>query len=339
MYSLLKKIVCCPGVSGREGTAADVIEGVMAPVSDSVRRDAMGNLICLVGGNAPEGSRRRIMLCAHMDEIGFMVTFIEKDGRLRVATMGGINLCAAAYSRVLFPNGTEGVIVPDAGVKPADFAAEKFSVDIGAYTAEEAGARVKIGDTCALRQELRKLGAHQVAGRPLDDRIGCAVIADVARRLSLKRAADDVYFVFSVQEEVGLRGAGTAAYGIMPDLAIAVDVTGTGDVPGAVPMEVSLGKGAAVKLRDGSVICDPDLVSDLLAVAAENGIPAQREVLVRGGTDTQSIQLTGAGCTAGAVSVPSRYIHSGTETADLRDAAACSDLLFAYLTAERPGRA
>ena len=329
MINTLKKLLPkAPSVSGREGGIRTIITDLMRPLVDEISIDAMGNLICLKKGSgiAP----RKVMLCAHMDEIGFIVNFIEDNGYLRVAPVGGIHYGAAAFSEVAFENGVRGVLVPEADL-PAKEApkAEKCYVDIGAATKKEVERRVKIGDCCALLPHLTRLTANRVVGRPLDDRIGCAVMVEIARALT--DPADDLYYVFSVQEEVGCRGARPASFAISPDLALIYDVTGTGDEQGAKPMAVKLGEGVAIKIKDMSVICDQGLVDALLEAAKASKIPAQCEILTYGGTATSSVQMTGLGCKAGALSIPSRYIHSGVEMIDLRDARAARDLTVAFL--------
>ena len=329
MYNTLKKLLpTTPAVSGREGSVRAVIEQMMRPLCDEVRVDAMGNLICLKRGSAAQP--QRVLLCAHMDEIGFIVTFIEDNGMLRVAPVGGISYTAAAFSHVVFENGVRGVLVPEADT-PATEApkGEKCVVDIGAASGKEAARRVKVGDCCALLPQVTKLTANRIAGRPLDDRIGCVCLVEIAKMLTAP--TDDIYYVFSVQEEVGCRGARPAAFGIAPDVSLIYDVTGTGDAQGAKPMAVKLGGGVAVKIKDNSVICHTGLVDELLLCAKQKGIAAQCEILTYGGTDTSSVQMTGHGCRAGALSIPCRYIHSGTEMLDLRDAAAAVSLTVAYL--------
>lgn len=329
MINTLKKLLPkVPSVSGREGDIREIITGLMRPFVDRISTDAMGNLICLKKGSG--AAPRKVMLCAHMDEIGFIVTFIEENGYLRVAPVGGIHYGAAAFSEVVFENGVRGVLVPEADA-PAKEApkAEKCYVDIGASSRKEAERRMKIGDCCALVPHLTRLTANRVTGRPLDDRISCTVLVRLAE--ALKDPTDDIYYVFSVQEEVGCRGARPAAFAISPDVALIYDVTGTGDEQGAKPMAVRLGEGVAVKIKDNSVICDRELVDALLESARANGIAAQCEILTYGGTDTSSVQMTGLGCKAGALSIPCRYIHSGVEMIDLRDANAAVDLTLAYL--------
>ena len=330
MINTLKKMMpLAPSVSGREQGVRRIIADMMTPLVDEVRTDAMGNLICLKKGTGADA--RNVMLCAHMDEIGFIVNFIEDNGFLRVAPIGGIHFVAAAFAEVVFENGVKGVFVPEASVSAKDgYKGDNCYIDIGASTKKEAERRVRIGDCCALTPHLTRLNTNRIAGRPLDDRIGCACLYEIAKTLTAP--ADNVYYVFSVQEEVGCRGAKTAAYAIGADLAIIYDVTGTGDQQGSKPMAVKLGEGTAVKIKDSSVICDRTLVDELLALAKEKRIAAQCEILTYGGTDTSAVQMTGYGCRAGALSIPTRYIHSGVEMIDLRDVKATVDLTLAYLS-------
>ena len=329
MLNTLKKLLpTTPSVSGREGHIRDILKEMMRPLVDEVSVDAMGNLICLKKGSA--AAPKKVMLAAHMDEIGFIVNFIEENGYLRVAPIGGIHLAAASFTEVVFENGVRGVLVPEADVPAKETPkAEKCYIDIGASSRAAAERRVKIGDCCALLPHLTKLTASRVVGRPLDDRIGCAVMVQIARALT--DPCDDIYYVFSVQEEVGCRGARPASFAIAPDVALIYDVTGTGDEQSAKPMAVKLGEGVAVKIKDNSVICDQSLVEQLLQLAKEQRIAAQCEILTYGGTDTSAVQMTGFGCRAGALSIPSRYIHSGVEMIDLRDAQAAVTLTLAYL--------
>lgn len=329
MYSLIKKVVCCPGVSGNEKQIAALLQKEIAPFADETYTDALGNLIAIKYGNLPDGERKKLLYCAHMDEIGFIVTFIEENGFIRFAPIGGINFTAAAFSHVVFANGEKGILVPESGAKASELAADKCVVDIGASSAKEAARKVKIGDCFSLAHNLSKLGANRAGGRPIDDRIGCAIMIEVAKKLA-DNCPHDMYYVFSVQEEVGCRGARPAGFSIAPDIALAFDVTGTGDSQGAKPMAVKLGGGAAIKIKDGSVICSGEVVSKLQKLAKENKITAQNEILLYGGTDTSVLQAAGIGAYAGCISIPSRYIHSGTEMIDLRDVDACTDLALAF---------
>lgn len=332
MLDLVRKIVLAPAISGREDAVAEVIRTRMEPLCDEISRDKLGNLICLKRGSAPDGERRKIMLAAHMDEIGFFVTFIEDNGFIRLTPIGGINFVAAAFTNVVFANGTRGVLVPETGTAAGSLTFDKFYVDIGAKDKKDAERKVKIGDYFVVEPTVTRLMGKRIAGRPMDDRIGCVVMLETARRVTAPR--DDVYYVFTTQEEVGCRGAKTAAFAIAPDVAIAYDVTGTGDTIGAKPMAVKVGGGAAIKLKDSSVICNPDLVAALTDAAKSKKIPHQLEILPYGGTDTSSMQMAGSGCAAGCISIPTRYIHSGVELIDLGDVEACAALTAAYLESE-----
>ena len=331
MLNLMKTLTAVRGISGREKTLSDKLLTIVAPLTDKCWTDSMGNFIAVRYGTAPEEERGRIMLCAHMDEIGFLVTYIEDSGFIRVNAIGGINWVAASYSTVVFGNGLKGILVPEAGTAPADLKQEKMYIDIGAKDQRDAERRVQIGDFCALEGGITRLCGRRIAGRPMDDRIGCAVLVKIAEKLKEEPVADDIYFVFSVQEEVGVRGAKTATFGIAPDIGIAYDVTGTGDSAGAKPMACSVGGGAAIKLKDSSVICDYELAQDLAEVAKEADIKHQFEILVAGGTDTSAMQMSGSGCRVAALSIPTRYIHSGVEMLDLNDAEACVELTVAWL--------
>ena len=328
MYTTLKDLCLCPSVSGREERVREKIEKLIAPFCHECYVDKLGNLIALKKGT---GSGKRVMLAAHMDEIGFIVTVIEDNGFVRIAPVGGISFAAAAYCGVVSEKGVRGTLVPEAKVKPADYKTDAFYIDIGATSKKKAEAKVSIGDFFVLTPKLERLSGERVCGRPLDDRIGCAVLLDIAERLWSEELCDDVYYVFSVQEEVGCRGAKTAAFAVSPDVAICFDVTATGDVPSATPMACALGGGAAVKIKDSSVICDEGVVKELCATAERHGIKYQREILLAGGTDTSAMQLAGSGAAVGALSIPTRYIHSGSEVCDLSDAAACARLAVEFI--------
>lgn len=324
MLNYLKKLIGIQSVSGREGRISEYIKGEIGEYFDECYTDALGNLIC-----HKKGEGEKIMFCAHMDEIGFIVTTVDDGGFVHFAPVGGINFTAAAFSEVVFESGLRGILVPEAGAKD-DLKAEKFAVDIGAKNKKEAEKLVKCGDTFAVAPKYMRLRGGNICGRPFDDKIACAILMSAA-----KNSADfkgDVYFVFSVQEEVGLRGSRVAAFAIAPDVGIALDVTATGDGYKAKPMEVSLGGGAAIKIKDSSVICDAKLVERMRDTAEREDIKYQLEVLTAGGTDTASMQLAGAGCKAGCISIPTRYIHSAVETVRISDAEAAEKLVVALCT-------
>ncbi len=327
-YTLLKRLCLCPAVSGREQSIREKIEKQITPLCDEVHTDALGNLHALKHG---AGGGKKIMLAAHMDEIGFMVTFIEDSGVLRIAPVGGISFAAASHSTVVSERGVHGVLVPDDNQKKA----ENYYIDIGAASKKAAERLVSVGDFFVLQPRLERLVKNVVSGHPIDDRVGCAILIKIAEELQGVQLADDVYFVFSAQEEVGCRGAGTAAFAIAPDIALCFDVTCTGDTQGATPMACKMGGGAAVKIKDASVICNEDITRALCSVAEDKKIKYQREVLLHGGTDTSSIQLAGTGAAVGALSVPTRYIHSSVEMCDLDDALACAALAVEFIKSAR----
>lgn len=326
LYTTLKSLCLCPSISGRENNIREKLAKLIAPYADEVTTDALGNLIAKKRGKT---DGEKIMLCAHMDEIGFLVTFIEDSGMLRVANVGGIRAAAAANTVVVSESGTLGVIVPQSDTK--EYSADKLYIDLGTSSKKESERKTTIGDFFVCRPDLIKLAGKKVAGRPLDDRIGCAVLLAIAERFSDGNFAGEIDYVFSVQEEVGCRGSRPAAFGLAPDFALCFDVTATGDAIGDTPMACKIGGGAAIKIKDSSVICNEEVVATLCALAKENKIPFQREILLRGGTDTSSIQLAGAGTRAGAISIPTRYIHSSTELCDLADAEACIDLACVFV--------
>ena len=327
LYTTLKRLCLVSSVSGREEKIREEISDIIAPFVDSVETDALGNLIALKKGVGD----KKIMLCAHMDEIGFIVNYIEENGMVRVGNLGGIRLPAASYTMLVSEKGVRGALCANSDVKPEDYKNDVMYIDIGAKSRKEAERHVSIGDTFVCAPSLTRLLGTRVCGRPIDDRVGCLALLELAERLASVETEASIYYVFSVQEEVGLRGSRTATFAISPDIALCFDVTSTGDTPNATPMACALGEGAAVKIKDNSVICHSGLVAELCDIAKREGIPHQREVLTFGGTDTASMQLTGCGSVAGALSIPTRYVHSGVEMCDMKDVKACIDLAEKYI--------
>ncbi|MBQ8619846.1 MAG: M42 family metallopeptidase [Clostridia bacterium] len=326
---LLEKILTAYGPSGHEGRVAEVIRGALEGHVDELYTDVMGSLIAVKKG---DGTGRRIMTSAHMDHIGLAVVDADKNGFLRVCNVGGIRAGKMVSGHVIFENGVRGVVGADEK-KKGELQVSDLYIDIGAETKEEALSMVSLGDMCVMAPRMTKLGENRLASPAMDDRIACYVQAQALLGMP-KSHKNDVYAVFSVQEEVGLRGATTAAYHVNPDLGIAVDVTGVGDVPRvATKVPVELGKGAAIKIMDRSLLCTPGVIEMMEKLAKENDIPVQREVLPYGGTDAGAIQKTRAGVPTGAISIPCRYIHSEAETVDKRDVKACVELLRACLLA------
>lgn len=326
MFDTVKKYITPFSVTGNEEGLAAIIAEDMKPYADKITVDPMGNLICFKKGL---DSSKKVMFASHMDEIGFVVTYIESNGFIRVSNVGGIRAIPSSAHEVTFKNGTKGVLVIDDGVSGNDVDVSKMFVDIGAKDKKNALKKVGVGDYLALSQNITRLSNRRYAAKALDDRIGCAAVADAAK--AAKTVRYDTYYVFTVQEEVGCRGAKAAANAICPDYAIACDVTPTYDVPGAKPGEVKLGGGAAIKIKDSSVICSKKIVDRLAELAESRKIKYQYEVLVAGGTDTSSMQVAGSGSFAGCISIPVRNVHQPIETVDMQDYEASVDLFTAFI--------
>ena len=327
LFELIQTLNAAHGPSGDEGGIREVIAGLAQLFADEVRTDTLGNLIVRKKGAGP-----KVMFAAHMDSIGFIVTHMEKEGFLRVGRLGGISPREAAYTPVRFKNGVRGVIVPE---EKADFGKLKLDecyLDIGARDEAQARELVQVGDTAVYDSPCFENNG-KVVSPYLDNRISCAILLKTLEDVT--QSPNDLYFVFTVQEEVGIRGGKTAAWGVDPDYGIAVDVTDVDDTPGSEKSgTVQLGKGAAIKVMDSSVICAPQVVSRLEALAKEGNIPAQRDILRAGGTDAGAIHITRTGVMTGGISVPCRYIHTPVEMADLEDAEHCVKLAAAFARSE-----
>ena len=324
LLELIQTLNAAHGPSGDEGGIQERLAELARPLADEISTDTMGNLIVRKLGSGP-----RVMLCAHMDSIGFIVTHVEENGFLRVGRLGGISPKEAAYTPVRFAGGARGVIVPE---EKADFGKLKLDecyVDIGAKDRETALKAVAVGDTliydspCFTNQ-------GKVVSPYLDNRNSCAILLKVLEEMEL--CPNDLYVVFTVQEEVGLRGAKPAAWAVDPDYAVVVDVTDVDDTPGSEKCgTVRLGKGPAIKIMDSSVICHPDMIQKLESQAKALDMPTQRDIMRAGGTDAGVMHTTRIGVRTGGVSVPCRYIHTPVEMADLQDARDCAKLLCAFV--------
>lgn len=326
MLDTIRELVNAFGPSGSEKRVAEAVTHMIKDKVDEVRSDAMGNLIAV-----KRGSGKRIMLAAHMDEIGLIVTTIDEKGFLRFGTVGGVVPLVALGQRVVFENGLTGVVWYEENLESMkDIKPDKMYIDIGARSGEHAKKLVGIGDMAVFAGEVIEQDGR-VISKALDDRAGCAILAELARRCP--ETEHEIYYVFTTQEEVGLRGARTAAYDIMPDLAIALDVTRTGDTPSSKHSAVVLGEGPAIKVKDNSVIAHPKIREKLVDCARKNGIPYQFEVLEKGGTDAGSIHITAGGIPSGGISIPTRYVHNTAEMIDLKDAENALRLLEAFVKA------
>lgn len=315
MKALIQKLVESIGPSGYESSVRDLVKSEIGASASQFEVDALGNLIVRVGKKSAGGLR--VMLAAHMDEIGVIATHIDENGFIRFTTVGGVSPRTCYGGRVIFVNGTRGVIGGDRPDSPsAMHTIEQLFIDVGATSREN--CPVKVGDFAAFDRPFLDLGDRLVA-KSMDDRIAVAVLVETIHQLKGKQTPHELVFVFSTQEEVGLRGATTAAFGVDPDLGLSVDVTGVGDTPKGATMEVSLGKGPAVKVRDGRMLADPRIVRWMADSAEKAGLPYQMEVLEAGSTDAAAIQLARAGVPAGCMSIPCRYIHSPSEMVDYND--------------------
>lgn len=315
------------GPSGYEEEIRATIREAIEPFADEVRVDALGSLVGIRHG-AGRG-RGTLLLAAHMDEIGLMVTHIEENGFVRFTSIGGLRPMDHIGGRARFADGVTAPIYVERRDDTSKIPELRhLFLDVGAEDRES--CPVRVGDTGVFVGPTVQQGTRLVS-KAMDDRVGCYLLIEVMRRLT--KPADDVYFVFTTQEEITLSGARTSAYRIAPDFAISIDVTATGDTPKALPMEVALGKGPAVKVKDSGMIAHPK-VRDMLVDAAERaGVPYQMEILLRGSTDAAAMQLTRAGVPSGCLSIPCRYIHTPSEMVDERDVDHGVELLLQLLEA------
>ena len=312
MKQLIKSLVEAYGPSGHEEQVRELITNLVRDHADEMHTDALGNLIVLKKGT---GGGKRIMLSAHMDEIGIIATFIDKNGFVRFGRLGGLSPITVLGRRVVFANGTIGVIAWEKGRYPTSIPTwEEIYLDVGATSPED--CPIELGDAACFEDKYYEHGNRLIA-KAMDDRMGCAVA--VQTLLEMGSSPNDVYFVFSVQEEVGLRGATVSVFGVDPEVALALDVTLVGDTPEAEPMAISLGKGPAIKVMDASLLTHPGVKRWMVQAAERLGIPYQREILLAGGTDAAAMQRSRAGVPAGCLSIPTRFVHTPSETVDYRD--------------------
>ena len=327
MKELVQQLTAAYGPSGRETEVADLIEKLLKGKVDSFHRDALGNLICEKKGTDKKG--KRIMFSAHMDQIGMVVTHIEKEGYLRISGVGGLSVSNLRMRRVKFQNGVQGVMV-EQPLKPGETSSLRTCyIDIGAKTAAEAEKLVQVGDMAVYAEPGFEMGEHRLASPAMDDRSACALLVSLMQ--DLPACADTVVAVFSTQEEVGYRGSTTAAYSVAPDEGIALDVTLCGDQPEDRKLAIDLGEGPAIKIMDARSISNPALVDRLFAAARRAKVACQREVLPYGGTDAAAMQLSRGGTPVCTVSIPCRNVHSACEIVDLRDIEGAKKVLLAYL--------
>jgi tetrahedral aminopeptidase len=323
----LHRLAAVWGPAGREHKVAEAIREAIEPLVDEVRTDAFGNLIAIKRGSP---GAKRVMLTAHMDTIGAIALNISDKGLIFLAPVGALKAHHAIGQRVVWSSGAVGVLQhePAEEAKEVDF--KKLWCDIGATGKEEALENVRLGDMCTMVTELQQMG-ETITGPGLDNRAGCTVLLEVAEHLV--DTEHEVAFVFTCQGEIGPRGAGTAAFGVNPDLAFVVDVTTAGDFPKAPRVDVKLGGGPALKLKDGGYMGHQAMADLVRQVAEEQSIPLQTEIVASGAghSDAQVLSVAGQGVPTAVLDIPARYRGTANEMVNVRDLHGVADLLLKLL--------
>lgn len=334
---LLNKICTTPGAPGFEQQVRELVINEVKDLVDEIETDNLGNVYAIKRGTGD----KRVMIGAHMDEIGFIVTHIDDNGFIRFHTLGGFDPKTLTAQRVIV-HGKKDVIgvmaskpihvmTPEERNKVAK--KSDYFIDTG-MSAEEVKKHISIGDSITREREFIEMG-DCVNGKSLDNRLAVFILIEMLRDLKDKTVPFDIYGVFTVQEEVGIRGANVAAMRINPDFGFGLDTTIAFDLPGAAAHEMitKLGEGTAIKLMDASTICDYRMVDYMKKTADKHNIKWQPEILTAGGTDTAGIQrMTEGGSIAGAVSIPTRHLHQVIEMAHKEDIKGSIDLLTACVT-------
>lgn len=326
MKDLIKQLTEAYGPPGYEQAVRTIIQAHVTAKADSVEQDPLGNLHAIKKGT---GEGLTIMLAAHMDEIGLMVSFIDKHGFGRMTSLGTVFPETTVGNRAVFTNGRVGVVGAEKWPFPetVNRSLKNLYFDFG--VSQAADVPVKVGDVAAFHRPFVDLGDTLLA-KSLDDRIGCAILVEVLNQL--ETSPHEVHFVFTVQEEVGVRGATTAAYKVRPDVAIAVDVTDSGDVPERKHFEVKMGHGPAIKVMDAGMIAHPGLKNWMIERAEAHEIPYQLEIFTLGTTDARAMQISHEGCMAGALSIACRHVHTPSEMVSYQDVQHAVKLLVAMLS-------
>jgi endoglucanase len=331
MIDLLKHITELTGVSGHEGQVRSYLNQQVAPLVRTTRSDALGNLLALSGNRGG----LKVLVAAHMDEVGIMARKIDDKGFARFTTLGSLRPQVLLGQRVRFASGLTGIIGAERLEDMKDLQLSHLYVDIGASSKQEALDAVRLGDTAAFVSTLEVRG-EQIIAKALDDRVGCAIMVECLKRLPDRARSHDYCWAFTSQEEVGVRGAQVAAQGFAPHFAVVIDVTPAGDTPKGLDSDVAFGGGATIKIYDtipplGGFVAPPGLTEFVRSVAIRNSIKWQADVLERGSTDAMSIHLTGGGVPCAVISVPTRYTHTPHEVVDRRDVEQVIRLVLAVL--------
>lgn len=322
-FSILKTLTELPGVSGRETAVREYLKNLLKDSADEISTDTLGNLIVFKRGT----SDKNLLFCAHMDEVGLMIHFVDERGFLRFVTVGGIDPRTLLAQRVRVQT-KSGALLGIIGTKPAHITTEadrgkavgikELFIDLG-LPADEVKKRVEPGDWAVLDRSYEEFGDGKISAKALDNRAGVFVLAEVVR--ALKNPFYNVYAVFTVQEEVGLRGATTAAYGVKADVALCLDTTGAADIPGCAPQDYicSLGGGVGLTALDARTITPENLLNELKQICDTHNIRRQVRVAPRGGNDAGAVHLSKTGVPTCGLSVPTRNIHSNVEIISKQD--------------------
>ena len=338
MKETLKTLCRLPGVSGREEAVRNYIREQVSPYAAEIREDAMGNLLVHVRGKLPEEPGKRILLAAHMDEVGVIITDITAEGYLKFDFVGGVDRRVVIGKKVLVGDkaipgviGMKAIHQTSAAEREKVPALRELSIDIGISSKEEAEKLVSLGDVGTFDDGVTEFGNGYLKAKAIDDRVGCTILLELIRR-GLPR---DAWFAFTVQEEVGCRGSQTAAWQLSPDIALILEGTTAADLPSQSGGEkvCSPGKGPVIPFMDGGSIYDHGLFRRLTDIAGEKGITWQTKTKISGGTDASSIQRGGAGARVAAISAAVRNIHSPSCVFCLKDMQKMYDLAFAFLEA------
>jgi endoglucanase len=335
MKQLIQKLTETFGPSGYEDAVRALILAEIESLADEIRVDALGNIIARKGAKATGG--KRVMVAAHMDEIGLIATHIDENGFVRFTTVGISVPRHLPGGRVRFVSGVPGVIGAERIDKNHEIPpVERLFIDVGATS--KRNCPVKVGDVAGFDRPFVDLGTRLVA-KSLDNRAGIAVAVETLRRLGRRQGRvekpgpNETYFVFTTQEEVGVRGATVSAFGIDPEVGLSIDVTPAGDTPNGIRRDIALGKGPAIKIKDSKMLADSRVVDWMERAAKNASIATQREVLTNGSTDARAIQLARSGVPTGGLVLPCRYIHSPSEMMDYHDIEKAVQLLTAMLNA------
>lgn len=329
---LLEELTQAWGVSGREKNVRAIIRREIRDYVDECYTDAMGNLIAYKKGTDSENNKR-IMYTAHMDEIGFQVTHIEGDGRIKVYSVGWTWTSAIYNDKVIFQNGVIGVVGCDGPVEEAQNKAQALYIDIGCTSKEETMKYVQPGDYCGFIGKYYELQNDRISAKSLDDRVACYVLIEAIKK-NQGQYPNDIYYVFTVQEEVGCRGSVVAAERIKPDIGVSVDVTPDHYYPCDLKGCNEVGKGVGVTFGNPSAMLDEYLVNEMVKTCEDNAIDYQRDVMDRGGTDASSMNRAYYGTRVAGISIVDRYPHSQSSVISKHDVECAIELVDKYSARE-----